>query len=125
MGMNLFLCICNVLIPVVMILGGWSMAKHCPKTINGLYGYRTQRSMANMDTWRFAHRYCGGLWWKLGWILLVPSALVQLLFLYSSETSLAVESVVICVVQLVVLLCSVARTEAALKKAFFADGTPK
>ncbi|HMG16006.1 MAG TPA: SdpI family protein, partial [Saprospiraceae bacterium] len=28
-----------------------------PKKINNLYGYRTKRSMKNMDTWQFANNY--------------------------------------------------------------------
>ncbi|MDO4554333.1 MAG: SdpI family protein, partial [Lachnospiraceae bacterium] len=27
--------------------------------MNGLKGYRTSRSMKNMDTWKFAHEYSG------------------------------------------------------------------
>ena len=36
-----------------MIACGWMMWKHCPKNIDGLVGYRTSRSMRNMDTWKF------------------------------------------------------------------------
>lgn len=55
------LFICNLLIPVVVIVTGRIMWKHYPKNINGLVGYRTTRSMKNMDTWRFANEYCGRL----------------------------------------------------------------
>ena len=54
--------ICDLIIPIVMIIGGRMMWKHCPKHINGIVGYRTTRSMKNMDTWKFAHDYCGKLW---------------------------------------------------------------
>ena len=47
------------------------MWKHCPKHINGMLGYRTTRSMKNMDTWKFAHDYCGKLWWKIGWVMIL------------------------------------------------------
>lgn len=34
-----------------MILGGRIMWKHSPKNINCVIGYRTSRSMKNIDTW--------------------------------------------------------------------------
>ena len=39
---------CDLLIPVTMLIGGRAMWKHCPNSINGLFGYRTHRSMKNM-----------------------------------------------------------------------------
>ena len=56
------LFICNLLIPVVVIVTGRIMWKHYPKNINGLVGYRTTLSMKNMDTWKFANEYCGRLY---------------------------------------------------------------
>ena len=40
-----FMLICDMLIPVVMIIVGRMMWKHCPKSINGMLGNRTTRSM--------------------------------------------------------------------------------
>lgn len=51
----------DLLIPVVMIVAGRMMWKHPPKNINEVIGYRTGHSMKNMDTWKFAHNYCGKL----------------------------------------------------------------
>ena len=62
MGFWWFMLICDLIIPIVMLIGGRMMWKHCPKHINGIVGYRTARSMKNMDTWKFAHDYCGKLW---------------------------------------------------------------
>ena len=42
-----FMFICDLIIPVVMVIGGRMMWKHCPKHINGMSGYRTTRSMKN------------------------------------------------------------------------------
>ena len=48
-----FVLICDCVIPVLMIIVGRMMWKHCPKQINGVVGYRTKMSMINMDTWEF------------------------------------------------------------------------
>ncbi len=69
---------CDVLIPLMMILFGRIMWKCCPSKINSWYGYRTARSMKNMDTWKFAHRHFGKQWWKIGWLILLPSVLILL-----------------------------------------------
>ena len=113
-----FMFICNLLIPITFILGGRMMWKHCPKNINFIIGYRTRRSMKNMDTWKFAHEYCGRLWWKIGWISILPSILVQLPFMYSSEDVVGIVGTIICIIQCIILIVSIIPTENALKKLF-------
>lgn len=115
--------ICNLLIPITFILGGRMMWKHCPKNINSIVGYRTSRSMKNMDTWKFAHEYCGQLWWKIGWIILIPSILVQLPFMQSSEDVVGMIGGGLCIVQCILLIVSIFPTENALKRTFFEDGS--
>ena len=65
--MNYFaLMITIFLIPLVMVICGMSYVKRGPKRITRLQGYRTKMSMKNRDTWDFAHKYLGDLWFKLG-----------------------------------------------------------
>lgn len=118
-----FMFVCNLLIPVILIIAGRMMWKHCPKKINTVYGYRTKRSMKNMDTWRFAHNYCGRLWWKIGWFSLFPSVVVQIPFFERSEDVIGIVGGIICMIQVVILIASIFPTEAALKKTFNDDGT--
>ena len=119
----LFMFICNLLTPILLIVCGRMMWKHCPQKINSVYGYRTTRSMKNMDTWKFAHEYCGRIWWKTGWILLILSILVQLSFIHSNEDTVGTLGAILCYVQLAVLIFSIIPTEMALKKTFHDDGT--
>ena len=118
-----FILLCDLLIPVIMFVGGLVMVKHCPRQINGLLGYRTARSMVNMDTWKFAHTYCGKIWWKAGAILSVLTAGVHLPFYHSGEDVLGILSMVVMFLQLAVLLLSLIPTERALKKTFHDDGS--
>lgn len=120
-----FMFVCNLIIPVTLIIAGRRMWKHCPQKINSIYGYRTERSMKNMDTWKFAHDYCGRLWWKMGFIMLIPSVLIQIPFFYSNEAVIGIVGAILCTIQVVVLIVSVVATEAALKKTFLDDGTRK
>ena len=110
--------ICNLLIPVFMWGAGVMMYK-CPRqNINYYTGYRTKRSMKNMETWKFAHDYCGRLWVKLGIGMLIPTIVVQLPFIHSSDDTIGLMTVIICVIQIAVLLGSIIPVERALKKKF-------
>lgn len=63
-----------LVVPVIMLIFGWTFMKKPPEDINGFYGYRTPMSMKNRDTWEFAHQVCGRVWWRAGWVLLALSA---------------------------------------------------
>lgn len=118
-----FILICDLLVPLLMVVCGILMWKRCPKRINGWLGYRTFRSMMNMDTWTFAHGFCGRLWWRIGWILLISTVLLHLPFYKSEEDTLGVICLFCTVIQLVVLILPVFFTERALKKRFTDHGT--
>ncbi len=113
-----FILICDSLIPIVMIICGRMMWKHCPKKINVVFGYRTRRSMKNIDTWKFAHEHCGKTWWKVGWIILLSTILIHIPIYNSSENIIGIASCVLVTVQLIILIGSVFPTEIALKNEF-------
>lgn len=117
-----FMFICNMLYSVTMIVAGWFMWKHSPKKINSVVGYRSKRSMINMDTWKFAHENCGKRWWKIGWIMLVPTILIQIPFYGKSDDLIGWIGLGICIVECTILLVSIIPTERALKEAFTEDG---
>lgn len=117
-----FMFCCDILTPIVMIIYGRMMWKHPPKKINGLSGYRTSRSMKNMETWIFAHKYCGKLWWIIGWITLIPSIIIPIPFYAASENAIGIVGGILVTVQVIVLIYSIIPTERALKKTFTDDG---
>lgn len=118
-----FILICDLLVPAIMSVGGMIMTKHCPKHINGLLGYRTNRSMKNMDTWKFAHEYCGKLWRKVGLVSLIITMLVHVPFYHSSEDTIGILSLVFMFFQICLLNVPILLTEKALKRIFDEDGS--
>lgn len=74
---------------------------------------------------RFAQLYCGKLWWKVGWILLIPSAIIHIPFANSLENTIGILSVILCTVQCIVLIVSAFKMETALKNNFTDDGIRK
>ena len=120
-----FMLACSMLIPLTMIVGGIAMDKRSPKRISSVYGYRTPRSMKNMDTWQFAHRYCGRLWLIVGALITAPSVLALIPFIGKSDDVISVVAVVILVVQTVAMMIPLIPTEAALKRTFDENGNRK
>lgn len=123
--MWLLMFACNIMLPITMIILGYMMYKRTPKAINLVYGYRTKRSMKNMDTWNFAHNYFGRLWIKIGCPLLVPSVIIQFLFKNSSDDAIVTMSIILMAVQLCVASVPIIWVEKALKDNFDEYGNKK
>lgn len=125
MGLWWFLIFCVALTPFIMIGAGRMMWKHYPSEINSIIGYRTSRSMKNMDTWKFANEYCGKLWWKLGWIILIPSLLSMVPFMSSNEETIGTIVTIVITIHCIILIAAIFPTEMALKRTFTKDGIRK
>ena len=42
-----------------------------------IFGYRTSMSMKNKDTWEFAHKYCGKVWYVCGMVNVADNSNLQ------------------------------------------------
>ncbi len=125
LGFLIFMFVMDLLIPCVMIFFGRLFLKKAPQNINYVFGYRTVMSMKNRDTWQFAHRYCGKLWFWLG-VVLLPLSVIPLLFVLGKDIdTIAKVGTVVMFAQLVPLLGSIIPVEAALKKTFDKNGNRK
>ena len=117
-----FMLICDLIIPIAMVICGRMMWKQCPKHMNSMSGYRTTRSMKNMDTWKFANDYCGRLWWKIGWVMIIPSALIHIPLYHSDKNTIGFAGLILVTIQCFIMIVSIYPTEKALKKHFNDDG---
>lgn len=118
MGFWIFCLAMNLLLPVIMLFFGRRFQRKPPETINGVYGYRTARSMKSQQTWDFAHWYCGRLWFRLGLILLPVSICAALPSLGRESDTVGIWCAVVEGVQLVVMIGSIFPVEHALKQNF-------
>ena len=118
MGFWIFCTGMVLLTPGVTLFFGWRFQKKPPKTINSFYGYRTARSMKNQETWGFAHRYCGRLWFRIGLVLLPVSLLAMLPVLGQESSLVGIWCCVVVLIQVVVLVGSLFPVERALKQTF-------
>ena len=125
MGFWFFMLTMGLLFPAIMILFGAVFTKAAPKKINYIFGYRTDMSMKNRDTWAFAHKYFGKLWVRLG-LLLIPITVIPMLFVIgNSENVVATVGLIVSFVNTVTLIVPIFFTEKALNKAFDKDGKRK
>lgn len=125
MGFQIFMLIMDLLIPIIMIAFGKYFIKTAPKEINYIFGYRTAMSMKNKDTWEFAHKYIGKLWYIIGLILL-PLSIIPLLFVIGkNEDVIGTVGCIITFVQLIPLIGTIFPTERALKRNFDDDGNKR
>lgn len=118
----LALMITIFLLPLVMVICGMSYTKRGPKKITRLQGYRSKMSMKNRDTWDFAHKNLGDLWFKLGAPLLAVTSVVSLLVFRESTKQITTWCGVIFVIQLAIMVLPVFYTEKALKENFDENG---
>ena len=125
MGFWIFILAMNLLFPLIMIVMGRYFMKKSPKEINYIFGYRTNMSMKNKDTWDFAHNYFGKLWFRLGWLLIPISVIPMLFVIGKGEDIIGTVGMVVMVIDLILLIAPIFPTERALKKVFDKDGNKR
>ncbi len=125
MGFWIFMLTMDLLIPVTMIGFGAYFRKRAPGEINGVFGYRTARSMASRAAWDYAHRLCGRIWLWVGLALLPVTAAAFLPLLGGTEAEVGQWGAVICFAQMLLMIAAVIPVEVALSRRFDRNGEPK
>ena len=112
----------DMTLPIIMIGFGKYFSKYAPGKINRAFGYRTNMSMKNNDTWVFAHNYVGKIWFSSGRILLILSVLAMIPFAGKATNTVALVALIITAVQIIIMIATIFITEKALKTRFDKDG---
>lgn len=117
----------NLLTPLVMIIYGRIFEKKPPKIARSkfAFGYRTVMSMKNEETWEYAHRFFGKLWFRFGIAVGLISIIVLFFFIGKDKDTVGFAGMIICYVQLVAMLLPVIPTELALRRRFDKYGNRK
>ena len=121
--MFIFLSVCSLLVPLSMIILGYTWKDKPPKDRQGNSGYRTTMSRMNDETWRYAHRCWGSINFVLGIILLVLS--IFILILTKDDTNFELISVYLVFSQLGIMVLTIIPTEFFLHKHFTEQGLKK
>ena len=98
------------LVGLAFSIAAFITMKFPPKKINGIYGYRTARSMKSQENWDIAQRYSSRLMLKQGLGILAIAGLLNVLPL--PEEVAAIISVALLILSVIVLFV---QTEKKLK----------
>lgn len=125
MNFWIFMMVCNLIIPLIVITLGKYYSNNAPKNINNIVGYRTSLSMKNKETWEFAHNYCGKLWFKMGWYMLLLSIIAMISVVNGGEKDVSLVGAAVCIIETIAIVISVFIVEKALKDNFDNNGIRK
>ena len=127
MNFWIFMLVMNLLTPLVMIIYGRIFEKKPPKIERSKFsfGYRTVMSMRNEETWEYAHRFFGKLWFRFGIAVGLISIIVLFFFIGKDKDTVGFAGMIICYVQLLAMLLPVIPTELALRRRFDKYGNRK
>ena len=115
----------NLIIPMIMIGFGKAFMKSPPKDINDAFGYRTAMSKKNPDTWEFAHKHFGRIWFRVGLVLLPVSVALMLTALGKTEEEVLGLGALACCVETIPMVLCMIPTELALRRTFDKTGARK
>ncbi len=122
MGSWIFMESMVLLTPFIMVFFGRKFKNNPPDKINWIYGYRTKMSMKNKDTWIFANKKMGKLWFRIGTIMAIISTVCMLPFISSDSQTVGSVGGTIMTIQIVFLIIPIFFVEMSLKKTFDKDG---
>ena len=86
-----------------------------PEEINYVFGYRTKRSMKNNETWLFAQKKMGNIWFKWGKYFALFTVVSMLLLFNKSEEVIGNMTLLIMTVNTTGLLVPIYFVEKSLK----------
>ena len=121
--MYIFLFVCSLLVPLSMVLLGYTWKDNPPKDKNGVSGYRTTMSRLNDATWKYAHKYWGKINLVLGIILVIITISILILTKNNADFEMLITYLVFA--QLGVMAFTIIPTEFLLNKHFTKQGVKR
>ena len=122
MGFWVYITSMNMVIPLIMIFFGKYFIAKAPNKINRFFGYRTSMSMKNEDTWKFAHKYCGRIWYMSGLVMAPIVILVMAFAVGKSKDFVEALGGILCAAETIYIVGSIIPVEIALRKNFDKNG---
>ena len=119
MGFWIFALCCNLVVPLIMVAGGWMLWKHGNKTDTWFGGYRARRSFFDEESWVYVRGTLGRFWFQLGLVLLIPSVLCLCPFIHYAKKSQGVISYVMVIamfIQFFLLFIPIVAAEISLSR---------
>lgn len=103
------------IIGLVYFIAGIILRVKPPKAINGLYGYRTKRSMKSIEAWNFAQEYSSLIMIRYG---LIHVAIFLILSVFIQNINIAESLALALIPTFIIAAIPIIQTEKELKKRF-------
>ena len=112
-------------VPLIMLIFGIVLTVKPPKSVNGIYGYRTARSQKSQEAWDYAQRLTGKWWtWTGAALLLVTITAITISYFLFYEQFENV-SATATTLNVALLILTIIPVEYSLKKNFDETGNKK
>ncbi|MDC2864431.1 SdpI family protein [Bacillus sp. BP-3] len=72
----------SFLIGIIFILSALLLKKYPPTDINAAFGYRTRRSMKNIELWNAGNKYSAEIMRQHGFLMIFIGSIISLTFRY-------------------------------------------
>lgn len=119
MGYWFCMLVIVLIIPALIAFFGWHFKKNgAPKNINTIFGYRTQRATKTWDTWAFAHKELGKIWFITGLVLIPVSAGIFALTINKSVDEISIFTILVQSLQIIAIVVTIIIIQGKLKKNF-------
>ncbi len=115
--MYILLIALSLMTPLIILVVGLIFYKFPPKDINSFSGYRTTKSMKNLETWKEANKYSTILMIRYSLATLVLT-IMSLSIIGRSKAGLAILTVLSSTITTVLLIVMIIQTEKHLKNKF-------
>ena len=103
------------IIGIIYSTAGFIFRTNPPKRINGLYGYRTKRSMKSIEAWNFAQEFSALIMIRYG---LIHVAIFLILSVFIQNMNIAVSLILALIPTFIIAAIPIVQTEKELKKRF-------
>lgn len=112
----IFMTICDLVVPVVMIAGGFVLRGRA--NISSTDSDRKVFPKVTDEVWVRSHHICARVWIVVGSIMLVLTAIFQFLLIDSEHSHIGNMGILFVTLQCLVLLITLVHVEHAVKKIF-------
>ena len=93
------------------------------KTLDAMHKLKEYAmSMKNKETWKFAHKYCGRLWVKIGTIVRIFSICINLFISMLDTQVKSMVGICINILQTIIIVATIYPVERELKRNFDKNG---
>uniref|UniRef100_UPI00402A8D24 SdpI family protein n=1 Tax=Bacillus sp. DX2.2 TaxID=3073452 RepID=UPI00402A8D24 len=92
----------SLLIGIIFILSALILKKNPPTDINAAFGYRTRRSMKNIDLWHAGNKYSAEIMKQNGFLMILIGSIISLLFIYPHTMIAIVGLMILLIINMII-----------------------